>query len=212
MFIELIDLLRCTKPHEDTWLVASFQTVLNRFVGEGTLGCPVCKAEYPIAHGEADFTGGTTAPSCEEQRAQANRDREQLATRAGAFLDVTEPGATVVLGGVWAHAAQELSQMSRSRILTLNPSSDIRESETVGLLRVASDIPVAPNSVLGVALDSWFPVSIVDSALRAVRPGGRIVGPAEIQPPEALAVLAHDERYWVGQKSPAVVQLSKSRR
>ena len=48
MFIELLDLLRCTNAHEDTWLVASFKTVSNRFVMDGTLGCPTCSAKYSI--------------------------------------------------------------------------------------------------------------------------------------------------------------------
>ena len=151
MFIELLDLLRCINPHEDTWLVASFKAVTNRFVLEGTLGCPICSAEYPIRNGVADFRTGAEIPRRNTKRSAATRDREELATRAGAFLNVTEPGATVVLGGRWADAALELSLMTEARVLALNPDGGAEESETVGLLRVGSEIPVAPGSVLGVA-------------------------------------------------------------
>lgn len=210
MFIELLDLLRCTNAHEDTWLVASFKTVSNRFVMEGTLGCPTCSAKYSIASGIADFRSATDSFRREPWVALTTLEREHLATRAGAFLNVTEPGATVVMGGSWASAAQELSVMTEARVLALNPDKGVEESETVGLLRVGTEIPVAPGSVFGVALDSSFPAEIVASAVKAVRPGGRIVGPTEIPPPSELLVLAHDESYWVAEKAPEVIKLSRA--
>jgi hypothetical protein len=208
----MLDLLRCINAHEDTWLVASFNTVSNRFVIDGTLGCPTCSAKYSITAGVADFTGGAELPRRSTKPWAGTLERGELATRAGAFLNVTEPGATVVLGGTWASAAQELSLMSEVRVLALNPPSGVEESETVGLLLVDSQIPVAPGSVFGVALDPSFPPEIVASAVKAVRPGGRIVGPAEIPPPAGLLVLAHDESYWVAEKAPEVIKLSRAGR
>jgi hypothetical protein len=212
VFIELLDLLRCINPHEDTWLVASFKAVTNRFVMEGTLGCPTCSAEYSIRNGISDFRAGTPMPRRNAGRSAAVRDREDLATRAGAFLNVTEPGATVVLGGRWADGALELSLMTEARVLALNPNDGAEESETVGLLLVGSEIPVAAGSVLGVAVDASFPAEIVASAVKAVRAGGRIVGPVEIPPPSELAVLAQDEDYWVAEKAPDVIKLSRAGR
>ncbi|HEV7837148.1 MAG TPA: hypothetical protein VGO75_03705 [Gemmatimonadaceae bacterium] len=212
MFIELIDLLRCINAHEDTWLVASFKTVSNRFVLEASLGCPSCSAHYPVREGIADFSAGAELEPFESERSAASHRREELATRAGAYLDATEPGATIVLGGVWAYAAQELSMMAEVRVLALNAPVEVKESETVGLLRVESKIPVAPGSVFGVALDAWFPEKIIESAVRAVRPGGRIVGPATIPAPAELSVLAHDDNYWVAQKAPEVVTISRASR
>jgi len=214
VFIELLDQLRCINPHEATWLVASFKSVTNRFVVEGTLGCPNCSAEYPIRNGIADFTAGheVPRPRREAERRTAIHDREELATRAGAFLNVTEPGATVVLGGAWADAALELSVMTEARVLAINPKAGAEESETVGLLLVGSEIPVAPGSLLGVALDASFPAQTVASAVKAVRAGGRIVGPVEIPPPSELAVLARDGDYWVAQKAPEVITLSRAGR
>lgn len=212
MFIELLDLLRCINAHEDTWLVASFKTVSNRFVLDGTLGCPACSAKYPITTGVADFTAGADLSRRKTGRWATTLEREELATRAGAFLNATEPGATVVLGGSWASAAQELSLMTEGRVLALNPESGVEESETVGLLLVGSEIPVAPGSVLGVALDASFPAGIVASAVKAIRAGGRIVGPAEIPPPSELVVLARNEDYWVARKAPEVIKLSRAGR
>ena len=212
MFIELLDLLRCTNAHEDTWLVASFKTVSNRFVMDGTLGCPICSVKYSIASGIADFRTSGDSFEREPWLSLTSLEREHLATRAGAFLNVTEPGATVVMGGSWASAAQELSVMTEARVLALNPDKGVEESERVGLIRVGSEIPVAPGSVFGVALDSSFPAEILASAVKAVRSGGRIVGPTEIPPPSELLVLAHDESYWVAEKAPEVIKLSRAGR
>lgn len=210
MFIELLDLLRCTNAHEDTWLVASFKTVSNRFVIDGTLGCPSCSAKYSISAGIVDFRTGAPSSRREPWVSLTTMEREHLATRAGAFLNVTEAGATVVVGGSWASAAQELSVMTEARVLALNPEKGVEESEKVGLLRVGSDIPVAMGSLLGVAVDSSFPAEILASAVKAIRPGGRIVGPTELPPPSELLVLAHDESYWVAEKAPEVIKLSRA--
>jgi hypothetical protein len=212
VFIELLDLLRCTNAHEDTWLVASFKTVSNRFVMDGTLGCPTCSAKYWITAGIADFRTATDSFRREPWLSLTTVEREHLATRAGAFLNLTEPGATVVMGGSWASAAQELSVMTEARVLALNPDKGVEESETVGLLKVGTEIPVAPGSVFGIALDSSFPAEILASAVKAVRSGGRIVGPTEIPPPNELLVLAHDESYWVAEKAPEVITLSRAGR
>ena len=212
MFIELIDLLRCPRPHDDTWLVASFKNVSNRFVETGTLGCPICSAQYPIENGVADFSAGLSSASCEEQRAAAGHRREELATRAGAFLDATEPGATVVLGGVWSYAAEELSSLAELRVFAMNPAPGVKETATVGLLRVAAAIPLATDSCLGVAVDAWFNSAIVPAAGRVVRPGGRVVGPTNIPPPAELAILAQDEEYWVARKTPVIIPLRRASR
>jgi hypothetical protein len=212
VFIELIDLLRCVRPHDDTWLVASFNKVTHRFVDEGKLGCPSCSAEYWIRGGVADFSEEVILPECDDERRAASHRREELATRAGAYLEATEPGATIVLGGLWAYAAQELSEMAEVRVIAINAPSEVKESETVGLVRVGSEIPLAAGSVLGVAFDAWFPAKIVESAVRVVRPGGRIVGPSAIKASGELSILAHDDKYWIGQKAPEVVTISRGSR
>jgi len=211
VYIETIDLLRCVNAHEDTWLVASFREIANRFVIEGTLGCPICSAEYEIRGGVADFTLGESIPSCDEARAAVGHQREQLATRAGAYLDATQPGATILLGGLWSYAAQELAEMADVRVIGLNAPSEVQESEKVGLIRVGERIPLAANSVQGIALDAWFPEAMVEEALRVVKPGGRLVGPVAFGAPSQSAVLAHDENYWVAEKPAEVVALRRAK-
>lgn len=205
----MIDLLRCINAHEDSWLVASFRQVTNRIVVEGTLGCPVCSAEYEIKKGVVDFTRGHSTADPEAQRTHVGHQREELATRAGAYLDATQPGATIVLGGLWAYAAQDLAEMANVRIIALNAPSGVAESDRVGLLRITDRIPLAANSVHGVAVDAWFRPDTVADAIRVVRQAGRVVGPSSASPPEAAVVLAHDEHYWVAEKTPEMVSLRR---
>jgi hypothetical protein len=211
MFIEMIDLLRCVNAHEDTWLVASFRSVTNRLVVEGTLGCPVCSAEYEIANGIVDFTLGQAHPAHEAERAAVSESGEEMAMRAGAYLDATQPGATIVLGGSWAYAARQLAEMADVRVIALNAPSEVLESERTGLVRVAERIPLASNSVHGIALDSSFSVAMLEESLRVVRPGGRIVGPSLHEPPGQAAPFGRDDRDWIVEKPAEVIALRRAK-
>jgi hypothetical protein len=208
--IEMIDLLRCVNPHEDTWLVASFREITNRIVIEGTLGCPICSAEYEIRNGIVDFTQGESIDEYEAERASTSHRREELATRAGAYLDATQPGTTIVLGGLWAFAAQQLADMADVRVIALNSPREVTESERVGLVRIATSIPLASSSVHGVALDAWFKRATVDEAARVTKPGGRVVGATALAPPANSVELAHDEHYWVAENPPVMIALRRS--
>src|SRR5215213_6749781 len=114
MFIPLVDILRCVKPHEETWLVASIGRAENRYIIEGTLGCPICLAEYPIRGGVVHFTANETyapdVPASEEE-----------AVRIAAALDLTEPRMTAVLHGRWGAHAQFVRGISPSQLILLNP-------------------------------------------------------------------------------------------
>src|SRR5213075_1001294 len=107
---------------------------------------------------------------------------------AGAYLDATQPGATMVLGGLWAFAAQELGKMAEVRVIAVNAPAEVKVSERVGLVRAAKRLPLAAQSVQGVALDAWFANPISADAVRVLKPGGRIVGPTVFETPQQAAV------------------------
>ena len=206
----MIDLLRCINAHEDTWLVASFREVTNRMVIEGTLGCPVCSAQYEITKGVVDFTRGESSSECETRRAASGHRREEMATRAGAYLDATQPGTTIVLGGLWAYGADELAEMADVRVIALDAPDVVKESERVGLVRIAGSIPLATNSVHGTAIDAWFKTDVAEEAVRVTRSAGRIVSPTSFAEPSNSVVLAHDEQYRVSEKTPEIIALRRS--
>ena len=55
MHVELVETFRCMAPHRDSWLVAAADRTESRVILDGTLGCPVCHAEYVIRGGIAYF-------------------------------------------------------------------------------------------------------------------------------------------------------------
>src|SRR5206468_12299665 len=98
MFIELLDLLRCINVHEDTWLVASLKAISNRFVLDGTLGCPVCHAQDSIRGGIADFRQAGHAAHPIPEHFALSFSRDEVAVRRGACLNARGPGAARALG------------------------------------------------------------------------------------------------------------------
>src|SRR4051812_10451294 len=101
MHIELIDLLRCPVDHEETWLVAAFTKLDGRDVVEGKLGCPICRAEYPIRNGIGYFGGEIAADESSEE-----------VMMTAAFLDLTSPGKTVLLAGAFGNLSAEISDLA----------------------------------------------------------------------------------------------------
>ena len=209
MFIELVELLRCIREHDESWLVASIGDLRERSIITGTLGCPVCDAEYPIVGGVADFSGGASpAPF----PVASGTNAVEMARRAGGFLGLGESSGVIVLGGEWSTAAPMLVQTVNLRAIVANPQLDLAGSPALGLVRIADSIPLGAGACAGIALDGGFAPSAFLSAQRALEPGARLVGPMKVQPPEGLAIIASDETWWIGEKLPEVTTLRRANR
>ena len=207
MFIELVDSLRCIRPHEPTWLVAASQQSEGRHILRGVLGCPVCHAEYPIINGVADFGAGARLGAVQPTGpAHAAADSEESrALRAAALLDLQTPGGFVVLAGEWsAGARQLLALVDGVHILALNPSHPIPGGAGVSVILATGDIPLRRGVCRGLALDGVHGgASYVGAATEALRPGGRLVAPAGIEVPVGITELARDDTLWVGTRHVA---------
>lgn len=203
MFIETIDLLRCPREHEETWLVASFTTLRDRFVIEGTLGCPVCEAVYPVANGIADFS---VAPAATAGPADAAVNDPDAALRLAAFLNLLSPGNTAVLEGRNGAHAAELATITQSRVISLNPLAQVDDTELTSTVRATGQIPLASSSLAGVALEN---AGLAGEAARVLRPGGRLVGPAGMILPPVFSELARDETHVVAESKGPLVGLSR---
>lgn len=203
MFIELIDLLRCTRAHEDSWLVATFHEMRERDVIEGLLSCPVCRARYPITGGVTWFdvapgTGATgTSVSAED------------GMRLAAYLNLVESGV-VLLEGTWASAADGIARLG-STVLALN-SPEIPGEGRISRLRSADIVPLARECLDGIALSSDRS-DVVESGARALKNGARMVARAAAPVPEGLVEIARDEGWWVaareGASASAPVQIAR---
>ena len=161
---------------------------------EGSLGCPVCRAEFPIRGGEALF-GGDDAP-------EASTGNAETGMRLAAFLDLTDRRGFAILCGLWGAHAEEVRQIAPTPLLLVNPPRGVDVSAT-GILRVQGRLPVAALTARGAALDKSADAVLVKSTVAAVRVAGRVVGPVALATPEGVRELSRDTRMWVGEKSAA---------
>ena len=198
MFLPLIDRLRCLNAHEDTWLVASIDRADERDVLEGTLGCPVCSAEYRVREGVVWFG---EAPAAEEQTPSSAE-----ALRLAAALDLTEARMTAILHGSWGAHASLLRGLSPAQMLLVNPPPGVTSGDGISIVR-APVAPLAAGWADAAALDL---AGATDDAMAAsvtmsLRGGGRLLAPAGVELPAGFAELARDADVWVAQLDAGAV-------
>ena len=196
MFVELIDHLRCLRPHEESWLVASAANTDSRSILAGVLGCPICRAEYPISNGIADF-GHPPRPTT------VIPPDETEALRLAALLDLTDARGYVILVGENGAHARLMQRFSDVQLLLVNPPSGLQMGAGVSGLTTSGVLPLAAGSARAVALGDMATVDDLRAAADAVRPGGRVVAPVTLDVPDDVAELARDERRWVGERAAA---------
>ncbi|MDQ2768820.1 MAG: hypothetical protein M3Y30_16900, partial [Gemmatimonadota bacterium] len=153
-----MDSLRCVRPHEDSWLVASADELVARHIVRGELGCPVCEARYPVRDGVADFAPPSPvrdAGDDSSMRVELSSTPSELALRAAALLGLTDGGGIVVLAGEWSAAAYEILEMVEGvQLLALDYAPGLESGGALSLARIADVLPLAAGSVRGIALDA----------------------------------------------------------
>ena len=203
MFIELLDLLRCPRDHEETWLVAALNAVQDRFVIKAKLGCPVCGASYSITRGIADLRAQPGA------RAMQDADVEpEGEMRIAGLLNLVRPGAVVLLEGKDAGAAQRVSDLTETKVIAVNPASEISDSETVATVLCDVRLPFASDSIAGVVIgDAVF----LDDVSRILSHGGRALLPIGSPIPAGLVEMMRDDRNILAESVGAIVSLRSKR-
>ena len=217
MFIELVDSLRCLVAHEETWLVAAVVRMDGRHIVEGTLGCPVCRREYPIRDGVAWFSDRPPQAALRSSLTMSSGPGDEaLVTRAAALLGLSDPGGIVVLGGSWARFADVAAELGAAHVVVLGaPASDASPQEVSSIV-VDDRLPFAPGTLRAVALGGEVSTpTLLASAADALRSRGRLIAPADASVPDRIDVLARDAADWVGERgvvaSPPVALRSARR-
>jgi uncharacterized protein YbaR (Trm112 family) len=201
VFIDLVDDLRCPRPHEDTWLVAAADRSLDRDIIEGTLGCPICRAEYPIRAGVVWFTEPVARAAVPTADGTVDPER---AMRLAAFLDLSDARGLALLTGSWGGAAELLRDVVPTDFVLLNPRPPVGAGNGISVLEIGGGIPLAEATCRGVALDEAHAgPAYLDDAVRVLRPRGRLVAPASTPTPNGVTELARDDRLWVAERDPA---------
>jgi uncharacterized protein YbaR (Trm112 family) len=197
VFLPLVDILRCVQAHADTWLVASITRAEGREVITGTLGCPICMAEYPIRDGVVYFGEGIA-------RAAACRPDEDEAVRLAAALDLTEPRVVAVLHGEWGAHAPILRGVSPAQLLLVNPPEGVTSGDGVSIV-IAESAPFAYASVNAVAIGSGASDAMRGSLETILRGDGRMFGRIDTPIPPGFTELARDDEVWVAERPRAEV-------
>jgi uncharacterized protein YbaR (Trm112 family) len=207
LFIELIDLLRCPREHEETWMVAAFNKMNGRFIVEGKLGCPVCHANFPIADGIPDLRSDPYFVALvDSPPRQVNPEESE---RLAAFLNLTREGAVILLAGEHADSARGVAELTMSRAFAIRPHPVFAhdDSELVATLLADTRLPFATSSIDGIAIDSEkFSMSEIT---RVLKPGGRFVAPSSTKLAGNIRELARDEDFVVAEAVGPLLNLRR---
>jgi uncharacterized protein YbaR (Trm112 family) len=199
MFIELVDMLRCPNRHEETWLVLAADRTDGRDVMDGTLGCPICHAEYPIVAGVARF--GEAPPT----RPSPADENESL--RMTALLDLSDArGYAILYGGTGSHAPG-IRELADVQLLLVDPPAGVEMGNGLSGLttNAAGVLPLAAASARAIALDDGATPAMLHAALAFLAPGGRLLAPVRLLLPDGVSELARDDRHWLAERLRAPV-------
>ncbi len=194
MFIELVDSLRCPNPHEESWLVMAAERMEARHVLEGTLGCHVCGAQFPVRRGISDLRLDAGAPRQDSGAGVAPEDPMRLAALLGLVLEGTNGFA--LLEGSRARVAAALGALVEMPIICVNPPPALVAMPGLSLILAGDAMPLAAGAARAAAVAT---PGALASAVHCTRAGGRIVAPVGQAVPAGVRELARDERDWVAE-------------
>ena len=195
MFVPLVDILRCVRPHDDTWLVASIDRADDRDIVTGTLGCPICLSEYPIREGVVYFASERPSDA-DAAPASGGARLDDDAMRIAATLELTDARMIAVLQGAAGESAQVLRGLSPAQQLLVNAPPRMISGDGISIV-VADTAPLAQGSVDAIAVDASASEPMIASLVRSLRAKGRMLGPASLAVPEGLVEIARDAQGWV---------------
>jgi hypothetical protein len=214
MHVELVDLFRCTRRHEDTWLIAAADVTRDRTIIEGVLGCPICGAEYPVRDGVVSFmevpdernaAAATDSSRGHESLAdpiaatpdrEPENSRDDDALRLAAFLDLDAPGKTIALIGYPMQYAANLFDVVATRIVLVNSPGETDDTHGMPIARIVcgARLPIARDSLNGIAsTTNTLPANVAE----VLRSNGRLLSPVTAALPSGVTELARDEQQWV---------------
>ena len=195
MFIELTDHLRCPEDHDESYLVLLPDSVVQRSVQSGELGCPVCHRTLQVRDGILDIGDGPP-PGIDEP----TLDGASVAALTG----LGGPGGYLVLvgpvAGRWREVEEALNGVS---MVAVNGPGSLADARGLSVLRSAR-LPLKRSSMRGVVLSGEFgsdPAWVREGA-RVLLPGLRLVGEGPDPDPAVVDVIASAGGWWVGTRRP----------
>ena len=195
MFIELAEYLMCPVPHaEPSHCIVVPDTMERRMVLAGVVGCPVCRAQYPISDGTVWFG--------DPPRVAAAAAPLPEATVVQALLNLSGPGGYVVLLGTAAGLADELGSLVEGvGMIVVNPVEGAVTGAGVSRIATADRIPLTPRMARAVVAGEEFVTAAwLSECVRVLLPGLRLVAFGAVSGPPGVEELAVGDGLWVGVK------------
>jgi uncharacterized protein YbaR (Trm112 family) len=195
VFIELTDHLRCPGDHEEAYLVLLPDTVVQRSVQSGELGCPICHRTLSIKDGILDVGDGPPADESEPTLDGAS---------VAALTGLGGPGGYLVLvgpiAGRWREVEGVLNGVS---MVAVNGPPSLTDARGLSVVRSAR-LPLTSASMRGVVLSGAFgsDASWVREAARVLLPGLRVVGEGPEPGAGLVDVIASAGGWWVATRRP----------
>jgi hypothetical protein len=204
MLRDLLDSLRCPRAHEEAWLVAMVHRADGPYLIEADLACPSCGAEFVVAGGVAQFDTVTVL----EQAPAPD------AMRVAALLHITDGAFPVLLAGVYAAAGARLAEVVSGPQVWVNAPRDAAvPAAAYSAIEVTGRVPLGVETLAGAAIDAAHAApDMLDSIVRAVRMGGRIMAPVDTPVPVGVKELARDAHEWVAEVTTRASGLVELRR
>lgn len=201
MFIELTEILKCPRDHEESYVICGPVTMDGRDVVRGGIVCPTCRAEFPILDRVAWF-GPPDAPGKNAVRPAPAGAAALTAQALLTLLDLEGAGGYVVTVGAAGRLGPALgAALPRVGVVGVNPPLDVAASSAFSILRSPAGFPVRRRSVRAVVIgddaarDPWLA-----AGLAALLPGLRVVIEDETARAEGVAELARGAGVFVGEK------------
>ncbi|MGV3709024.1 MAG: hypothetical protein ACO1Q7_09285 [Gemmatimonas sp.] len=208
MHLELVDYLRCPRPHAPGVLVAAADLIANRYVTEGTLGCPECLAEFSITGGITHFADAATAPN---SQSTSTADDEGAPLRLAAQLSASAGHSTFAVVGYALTTVVAMRELVPARVIVFNapqldavafPTERLQNAMLVAPIGVAHcgiELPLAESKFDGIALHAADD-PLVHRAAASLKTKGRLVAPVSCRLPTGFQELARDQQVWVAER------------
>jgi len=185
VFIELTEILKCPRDHAEGYVVATPIAMDGRRIVRGVVGCPECRAEFPVLDGVVYFGAPDAAPG-----AGAGPDYD--AAGLAAFLDLGGPGGYAALVGRAARLGAAVTGLVPGvHFVAVDPPAGVAPGPTLSVLRGPRVLPFKSAMLRAVAVgaDRTGPAWLGE-AVRVLLPGRRLVVEDERAEPAGVTTLA----------------------
>jgi hypothetical protein len=171
----LVDKLSCPRCGPPFGLVLLADSVVERRVLSGSLGCPNCRDRFPVVGGFGDLRAPPRRELPASGPPEAPAPEETL--RLAALLAVSEgPAHVALIGPVAAHARALSAMIAEMEVAAVTPAlRGAQESVGVSRMVTAPGLAFRSGSLRAVALSGDGGEALLEEAARVVVPSGRVV-------------------------------------